>query len=197
MSRNTKDKSIRGKRTRKPAERKVSSTEIRQVVKQSAREIRFFGKNGKFALFSNFAYSPVEIGGLIYSTNEHYFQSSKFVDTDPEYAEKVRLAKTPHESKNLGKSKAHRIHPHWGGMDGESIRVMRRVLFCKALQNREFYNLLLSTGDAKIIEASPWDKFWGEGSDKTGKNMLGKLLEELRDNLRQFGDNIYNPELQE
>jgi ribA/ribD-fused uncharacterized protein len=167
----------------KPRRKEVSST--------TAREIRFFGKDGKYSLFSNFAHTPLEIGGLSYATSEHYFQSSKFADTDPEYAEKVRLAKTPHESKNLGKSKAHRIHPHWGGMEGESIRTMRRVLFCKALQNKEFRDLLLSTGNAKIIEASPWDKFWGEGKDKTGKNMLGKMLEELRDRLRHFGDNIY------
>jgi N-glycosidase YbiA len=157
-------------------------------------EIRFFGKDGKYAIFSNFANTPLIIGGLKYPTVEHYFQSRKFADTDKEYSEEVRLAKTPLISKNLGKSRKHIIHPYWSGIDGESVKVMRRALFCKALQNKKFRELLVSTGNAKIIEASPWDRFWGEGKDKNGKNMLGKLLEELRERLRKFGKNIYTQE---
>lgn len=158
------------------------------------KEIRFFGKDGKHAIFSNFAPTPLVIGGLEYPTAEHYFQSAKFRDTDAAYAEEVRLARTPLDAKRLGKSREHRIHPYWGGMDGESIRAMRRALFSKALQNKEFRELLRSTGNARIIEASPWDRFWGEGKDKKGKNMLGQLLEELRSKLRRFGDNIYTEE---
>lgn len=154
--------------------------------------IRFFGKDGNFSIFSNYAFTPLVIGGLEYPTVEHYFQSMKFADTDPDYAEEVRLSKTPNESKQLGKSREHRIHPHWGGVDGESIRVMGKALFCKALQNERFRNLLLSTGDAMIIEASPWDSFWGEGRNKKGKNMLGKMLCDLRGMLRTYGNNIFN-----
>jgi predicted NAD-dependent protein-ADP-ribosyltransferase YbiA (DUF1768 family) len=41
--------------------------------------------------------------------------------------------------------------------------------------------LLLSTGNATLIEDSPMDFYWGCGSDGTGKNMLGKILMEYRD----------------
>lgn len=160
----------------------------------SRKEIRFFGKDGKYAIFSNFANTPLVIGGLEYPTAEHYFQSMKFANTSPEYAEQIRLAPTPFKSKQLGKSRNHRIHPYWSGKDGESIRVMRRVLFCKALQNKKFRDLLVSSGNSKIIEASPFDTFWGEGKEKNGKNMLGVLLEELRDRLRKFGNNMYSQE---
>jgi predicted NAD-dependent protein-ADP-ribosyltransferase YbiA (DUF1768 family) len=42
---------------------------------------------------------------------------------------------------------------------------------------------LIETGDAKLVEDSDVDKYWGgwlEGSE----NMLGKLLMELRDKLK-------------
>ncbi len=143
--------------------------------------IKFFGKEGKYAIFSNFAYTPLIIGGLEYKTSEHYFQSMKFFETDPEYAEEIRNAKTPLESKRLGNSKEHTIHPFWTTRnDSESIKVMRRVLFCKAFQNKKFFNLLVESGNAEIMENSPWDGFWGVGRTGNGRNMLGKLLMEVR-----------------
>lgn len=156
-----------------------------------ASVIRFFGKNGKFSIFSNFAHTPMVIGGLRYATNEHYFQSMKFAVTDPEYAEVIRVSQTPYQSKTLGRSRNHCCNPHWDGPDGEAIRVMRRGLFCKALQCKRFYNLLTTSGDARIIEASPWDSIWGEGKDGKGQNLLGVLLMELRTKLRKFGNKIY------
>ena len=161
--------------------------------------IRFFGKNGRYAIFSNFADVPLTINGKDYATSEHYFQSMKFIKTDPEYAEEVRLAATPLESKKLGRSRAHKIDPEWtdtnGDREGESIVVMRRVLFCKALQNANFRDMLLNTPkDSLIIEASRFDSYWGEGPDKRGKNMLGKLLMELRDRLVSKKDIMFRGE---
>ena len=62
---------------------------------------------------------------------------------------------------------------------------MRTALLSKALQHPKFVKDLLATEKAEIIEAAPRDYYWGEGAKKTGKNMLGKLLMELRAKLRQ------------
>lgn len=54
--------------------------------------------------------------------------------------------------------------------------------------------MLLSTGRAQIAEASPFDRYWGTGRGMShaemadpghwpGKNMLGVLLMQLRDEL--------------
>jgi hypothetical protein len=43
----------------------------------------------------------------------------------------------------------------------------------------------MNTGDAALIETSSIDAFWGIGKKGIGKNMLGKLLMEVRDELRQ------------
>jgi ribA/ribD-fused uncharacterized protein len=144
--------------------------------------IKFFGRDGPFAIFSNFAYTPLVIDDLNYKTAEHYFQSMKFIETDYDYAETVRNASSPKEAKRLGCSKEHRISRNWNS--SERIIVMERVLICKALQHDKFRELLLSTGDREIIEAS-WDTFWGEGKSGNGENMMGKLLMELRNYLRR------------
>lgn len=46
-------------------------------------------------------------------------------------------------------------------------------------------DLLLSTGSAELVEASPVDAFWGSGRDGQGKNHLGKHLMVLREHLRR------------
>lgn len=52
----------------------------------------------------------------------------------------------------------------------------------------KFGCLLLSTGEREIVEDSHKDGFWGCVSDKNdrfvGKNVLGRLLMKLRDELR-------------
>lgn len=68
------------------------------------------------------------------------------------------------------------------------IRNMRRVLRAKfVLGHPYFTKLLLSTGNAELIEDRYWEKtdsFWGVAKDGTGENHSGKLLMELRDEIR-------------
>ena len=45
--------------------------------------------------------------------------------------------------------------------------------------------MLLSTGKAALIENSPWDSFWGCGKKKDGLNHLGRILERVRDALKE------------
>lgn len=47
-------------------------------------------------------------------------------------------------------------------------------------QHPELKGKLMATGEAEIIEDSKTDAFWGIGKKGTGKNMLGKMLMELR-----------------
>ncbi len=49
---------------------------------------------------------------------------------------------------------------------------------------------LLATGDEELIENAPNDYYWGCGADGTGLNMTGKLLMELRTELRTAGDGV-------
>lgn len=45
-------------------------------------------------------------------------------------------------------------------------------------------NLLLNTGDATLVEHTRNDSYWGDGGDGTGMNRLGKILMQVREELR-------------
>ena len=47
--------------------------------------------------------------------------------------------------------------------------------------------LLLATGDSVIVEHTEADAFWGDGGDGSGKNMLGRILMEVRTRLPSAG----------
>jgi ribA/ribD-fused uncharacterized protein len=139
--------------------------------------INFYSKKEKYAWLSNFHLIPMEIDGLVYNTVEHYFQSEKFRYTDPDYAEKIRLCASPAIAKRLGRSRTHTIHTEWNTF---RLVVMRKAIFHKFTFMKE---LLVSTKNAILQEASPSDYFWGVGKSGSGQNMLGKLIMEFRDSL--------------
>ena len=62
-------------------------------------------------------------------------------------------------------------------------------------QNEELATFLKGAGDTTLVEASPYDKYWGvacslndpdvwEPTKWKGTNTLGKMLSELRNNLK-------------
>ena len=56
---------------------------------------------------------------------------------------------------------------------------MRRILHAKFTQHADFRELLLGTGQARLVEAASEDnavnRLWGEVNG-VGENMLGKML---------------------
>jgi ribA/ribD-fused uncharacterized protein len=59
------------------------------------------------------------------------------------------------------------------------------VLQAKFTQHPNLRSILLGTGDAELIEHTKNDSYWGDGGNGTGKNRLGQLLMELREQLRK------------
>lgn len=124
---------------------------------------------------SNFAFSKMEIDGKEWTTVEHYFQAQK--SNSPIIQEQIRVYRTPKEAKMIGRKIT--LRPDWESI---KIDVMRKALNVK-YQIPKFRELLISTGSRDIYEDAPWDQFWGTGSlrkTEPGKNMLGKLLMEIR-----------------
>jgi len=139
------------------------------------REIRFYYEYEQNGFLSNFYPSPIELDGKSWATVEHYYQAAKTLE--PAYAERIRLAPTADEAKKLGNDYACVRRPDW---DDYKVMAMRRALSAKFSQHKYLARLLIATGDAILIENSKKDYYWGIGADETGKNMLGKLLMELR-----------------
>jgi hypothetical protein len=53
----------------------------------------------------------------------------------------------------------------------------------KFTQHPHLRALLLSTGDALLVEHTENDSCWGDGGDGSGKNRLGQILMRVRDEL--------------
>ena len=70
--------------------------------------------------------------------------------------------------------------------------VMKKAVKAKILQHCDIKNILLSTGKRKIIEHNEFDKYWSDGGDGSGKNKLGEILMEIRDELLLNSCDIVN-----
>ncbi|WP_111979787.1 NADAR family protein [Algibacillus agarilyticus] len=141
-------------------------------------KIKFYRKNEAFGDFSNFSEHPIKHMGTLWPTVEHYFQASKFISTDDQLA--VLSAHNAFEAAKIGRQSTRKIRTNW---DSLRCGIMKEALKAKFTQHNDIRELLLSTGDAELIEHTDNDHFWADGGDGTGQNMLGKLLMEVRKEL--------------
>ena len=140
--------------------------------------IEFYGVSCEYGWLSNFAPHSIRVKGRTWKTVEHYFQAQKFAGTDQEAA--IRKAKSPAIAARLGRDRSKRLRRDW-----ESIKVsiMHSALKAKFEQHEDLREHLLATGDAKLVEHTARDAYWGDGGDGSGKNMLGLILMKVREEL--------------
>src|SRR5262245_13970127 len=141
--------------------------------------INFYSASGEYGCFSNFVGYPVRIGKKTWPTSEHYFQGQKFKDLETE--ESIRKAKSPMIAARMGRDRKKPLRRDW---ESVKVGVMRDVVRAKFTQHDDIRQVLLSTGDAKLVEHTENDFYWGDGGDGRGKNMLGRILMEVREELR-------------
>jgi len=175
---------------------------------QQRSVIKFFRESEAYGEFSNFwrLTEPLPFNGVMCATTEHAYQMQKFVyDGCPianaAYAHLIATANTPYSAKILAgqkcigrslwqrklfekieahKNKGAAIDPDW---DARRDDVMHDVLRRKFLLDKRAQSVLLSTGDALLLENSKYDAYWGAGPNGDGKNMLGQLLMRVRDEI--------------
>jgi ribA/ribD-fused uncharacterized protein len=132
-----------------------------------------------YGCFSNFSKHDFVLDDLRWRTVEHYFQALKFPG-DP-HADRIRLVKSPMEAKTLGNDRHAPLRPDWEQVKDD---VMRRAVRAKFQTHADIRAVLLGTGDRRIVENAKNDYYWGIGADGSGKNMLGRILMEVRAELR-------------
>src|SRR6478735_4524870 len=103
-----------------------------------------------YGAFSNFSSHPFIVDGVRYLTSEHYYQSKKFLDEDDRQA--VIDAPGPRKCAEIGRDPRRTIRPGW---DMIRAGIMFDALKYKFEAYPDLKKLLLSTGDAEIIEDSP------------------------------------------
>ncbi len=145
----------------------------------SSDTIYFYAQTDPYAEFSNFAPFGVEMDGVYWRTVEHYFQAMKF--HDDAYRERIRSASKPKDAKALGMTRSFPLRADWEQVkDG----LMYDAVAKKFETHSAPRDLLLGTGDARIVENAPMDYYWGSGQDGTGLNKLGEILMQVRAELR-------------
>lgn len=142
--------------------------------------VNFYSVSDAFGEFSNFASFPFTLDGERWPTSEHYFQAQKFADAA--YRQKIRKAHSPMQAAKLGRDRKQKLRRDW---ESVKVGIMRAAVLAKFTQHDELRELLLSTGDAKLVEHTENDDYWGDGGDGSGKNMLGRILMQVRDSLRE------------
>ena len=141
--------------------------------------VNFYSIGDEFGEFSNFAEYPISLDGERWPTSEHYFQAQKFEDN--KYRQKIRKANSPMLAARLGRDRKQKLRRDW---ESVKVGVMRSAVLAKFTQHADLLALLLSTGEAKLVEHTENDDYCGDGGDGSGKNMLGRILMQVRESLK-------------
>jgi ribA/ribD-fused uncharacterized protein len=91
------------------------------------------------------------------------------------------LAETPTIAAKMGRDRTKPLRPDWEIVKDE---VMHEAVMAKFRQYSELRENLLSTEHRLLIEHTSNDSYWGDGGDGRGKNMLGRILMKVREQLR-------------
>jgi ribA/ribD-fused uncharacterized protein len=137
--------------------------------------IYFYGTREAYGFLSNFSAHPIVMGRHTWPTSEHYFQGQKFAGTEHEGA--ILHASSPAIAARMGRSRQRPLRADWEQVKDE---VMLEALRAKFTQYPELRERLLATGNARLVEHTARDRYWADGGDGSGRNMLGVLLMRVR-----------------
>lgn len=145
---------------------------------------------GRYHFLSNFYLCKVEHQGILYPSVEHFYVAMKSNDeqlidgkyyTTGDLREFVATIPTATEVKRFGRKL--KLRKDW---DTKKIEVMNYGVREK-FKNELLKTQLLETGNEELIEGNYWkDFFWGV-CDGKGENHLGKILMEVRKELKGQG----------
>lgn len=134
--------------------------------------------NGEFRWLSNFWPVPItRAGGITYPSSEHAYVAAKTVNL--ELRRTVAALPTAVDAKSFG----HKIslRSDWEQVKDSEMLSILRIKFLNPVLREKMINI----GHAQLVEGNTWgDTYWGVCNGK-GQNMLGKLLMQVRDEIRR------------
>lgn len=166
--------------------------------------IGFFRETEEYGFLSNFYYSPFTVSYMNedgvksyeFKTVEHavhFFKAMLF--NDIETANKIIMTDYPKVAKNLGRTVKNFNDFTWNNNKEVIYFDVIKAKFTDE-RNKDIRQKLIDTGESILVECSPYDRIWGIGYnkessefickefDKWGRNLLGKILMRVRDNIR-------------
>lgn len=135
---------------------------------------------GKYGFLSNFYEVEIRYGSLKFKCVESAFQALKSKD----YSVRKSFENLNGvDSKRLGRKI--KLREDWNIIKIDVMRYLLKIKF----NNNEMRRRLLALEDEYIVEENSWnDRFWGvDEKSGEGLNMLGKLIMEIREEIRKEG----------
>lgn len=133
------------------------------------------------------------IDGVKYNCAEQYMMSRKAVLFKDNIAlKKIMEATNPYDQKAYGRNVEYFDVGEW---EAVAKNYVFDGNFAKFTQHEDLKQIILSTGNKTLVEASPYDKLWGIGVAEDdqralsratwpGKNWLGEVLTNVRNKIR-------------
>lgn len=146
---------------------------------------RFFSRLDPDELLGSHCATAFHLDDRDWPTVEHYVQAMQFEDLSCQ--ERIRLAPTPAAATSAARWMFFRRRRK--GWKTSRTVYMTRAVYTRCRTHQASAEALLDTGDEKLIENSQYDYFWGCGRDKRGENQYGKVLESVRQRLRDEMEN--------
>lgn len=143
-------------------------------------EKQIFFYEQEFYVFSNFSSFRLKWKGYDWITSEHAYHSEKF--DDKSIIEQLKNARSAHDALKVAQAHKDKYKKNW---DDIKLSVMKEILKAKVEQHPYVKKKLIESGDKELIENSWRDDFWGWGQNKDGKNHLGKLWMEVREEVKK------------
>ena len=154
------------------------------------KHVAFWG-----SAFSNFYPCSFTEGGKVWKNSEQCFMAKKAeYFKDMEILEEILKAETPEKAKKLGRKVKNFDAEKWSKVCFDK---MYDAVYAKFSQNNGLKEFLLSSDfESKgFVEGSPFDAIWGVKMDWRnpdidneenwqGQNLLGKVLNKVREDLR-------------
>ena len=157
--------------------------------REDGNTLAFFSLNSPF---SNFHMASFVKNGETYLCNEQYIQAQKAQMFDDDFAHRRIMNYTsPYDMKREGNYVKNFIEQKW---QNEAERIAYDGCLAKFSQNIHLKQIIIDSQNKTLAEASK-DTFWGVGmalddpnilnSDAwTGRNVLGKVLQRVRQDLK-------------
>lgn len=156
------------------------------------KEEKILAFYGYKSFLSNHYSCKIYVDGIIFNSVEQAMMYKKaMLFEDYTIAKKLKSETFPPRCKKLGRRVSNFKESIW---DDAKYNIVYKCVFNKFKQNKKLQRQLLNTADYDIVEAS-YDNVWGVGismndttiKDKSnwGENLLGKILMEVRDELKE------------
>ena len=146
--------------------------------------VNFWKPHEKNGFLSQWYRAPFKEDGIQFFNAEQYMMYQKaMLFNDEKTAARILRQSDPKKIKALGREVRGFREDVW---EDNKYQIVVQGNLLKFGSNQNLLKMLTNTGDAYLVETSPYDRIWGVGTssanpdDWNGQNLLGKALMEVR-----------------